>query len=165
MWQMWQQKSLNSCLYARTRARERAKDWWSLQFITQLLSPSMHKRDCLKNLSRKVLYFRRYKGRFPKKQGTFSKKQGTFSRKQGTFSKKQGTFPRKQGTFSKKQRTYSQKQGTFSKKQARSPHGEGFGQVIYVFIRQPSQQTYAGGWGGGNNPKSVHYNNLMTDWG
>ena len=89
--------------------------------------------------------FQKIRDIFSKTTDIFQKTQRTFPKKQGTFSQKQRTFPKKQGTFSRKQGTYSQKQRTFSYKQARSPHRKGFGQVICVFIRQPSQQMQGNG--------------------
>ena len=105
----------------RVRARERAKDWRSSQLITQLLSPSMHKRDCLKNLSRNLVYLRRYKGRFPKNKARFPPKNEQILNNNRYFPEDTKDISQKtRDIFSKtkdilqKTTDVSKKQGTYS---------------------------------------------------
>jgi len=104
----------------------------------------MHKRDCLKNLSRNVLYFRRYKGHSQKNKGHILNNNRYFPEDTKDIP------PKNKGHILNNNRHFPENKGYILKNNGRFPINKpevlmekGFGQVICVFIRQPSQKCRA----------------------
>ena len=84
-------KLLSLCAYARACEGEGLVKFTT--YNTVIVTLHAQARLSQKNLSRNVLYFRRYKGRFPKNKARFPKNKGHFPENKGHILKYNGRFP------------------------------------------------------------------------